>query len=138
MEQSSELQGFYLRICEAMTKGDHAFFASHFSQQDGVLAIGTDPTEWWVGYDTIARVFREQMEETGGFRIEADTPMAWCNGSIGWLAGRPTLRLPDGTELPVRLTAILQREPNDWKIVQWHFSTGIANEALLGEVLTTR
>jgi len=138
MQQSSELKKLYPRICEAMSTGDHAFFARHFSQQDGVLAIGTDPTEWWAGYGTITRVFREQLEETGGFQIESDTPLAYRDGLIGWLAGRPTLRLPDGTELPARLTAVLQKEADDWKIVQWHFSTGMSNEELLGETLTTQ
>ncbi|WP_018293783.1 nuclear transport factor 2 family protein [Mariprofundus ferrooxydans] len=137
MEQSSELKEFYLRICQAMSNADHAFFESHFSQRDGVLAIGTDPAEWWSGYSTITRVFREQLEEAGGFKLLADSPEAFHDGSIGWLAGRPVLKLSGGTELPMRLTAVLHKEQADWKIVQWHFSAGIANNDLIGQVLTT-
>jgi len=137
MEQSSELKELYLRICQAMSNADHAFFAYHFSQREGVLAIGTDPAEWWFGYATITRVFREQLEEAGGFKLLADSPEAYRDGSTGWLAGRPVLKLPDGTEIPMRLTAVLQKEQTDWKIVQWHFSAGIANNDLIGESLTT-
>ena len=138
MEQSTELKELYLRSCEAMSSGDYSFFERHFSQKDGVLAIGTDPTEWWTGYATITRVFKAQLKEMGGFQIMAGTPQAYRDGSIGWVAGQPTLKLPDGTEMPVRLTAVFQKEENSWKIVQWHFSIGISNEDLIGETLTTQ
>jgi len=136
MEQSTELKELYLRSCEAQSSGDYSFFERHFSQKDGVLAIGTDPTEWWTGYATITRVFKAQLKETGGFQILADTPQAYRDGSIGWVAGRPTLKLPDGTEIPVRLTVVFQKEQNGWKIVQWHFSIGIPNEDSISETLT--
>jgi ketosteroid isomerase-like protein len=138
MEQSTELKDFYLRIYEALSSGDYSFFERCFSQKDGVLAIGTDPTEWWTGYDTITRVFKTQLKETGGFQILADDPQAYRDGSIGWVAGQPTLKLPDGTEMPVRLTVVFQKEQHGWKIVQWHFSIGISNEDLFDETLTTQ
>jgi hypothetical protein len=138
VEQSNELKDLYLQICEAQSSGDYSFFERHFSQKDGVLAIGTDPKEWWAGYATITRVFKAQLEEAGGFQILADTPQAYNDGSIGWVAGRPTLKLRDGKEMPFRLTAVFQKEPDGWKIVQWHVSTGISNEDLIGETLTTQ
>ena len=137
MEQSTELKDLYLRICEAQSSGDYSFFEHYFSNKDGVLAIGTDPAEWWAGYDTITKVFRSQLQETGGFQILAGTPQAYHDGSIGWIAGQPIVKLSDGTEIPTRLTAVFQKDQNDWKIVQWHFSTGISNEDLIGETLTT-
>lgn len=138
MEQSTELKELYLQICEALSHGDYSFFERCFSHKDGVLAIGTDPTEWWTGYATISKVFKTQLKEMGGFQILVDTPLAFHEGSIGWIAGKPTLKLPDGTEVPVRLTVVLQKEQNDWKIVQWHFSIGISNEDSIGETLTTQ
>lgn len=138
MEQSTELKELYFRICEALSSGDYSFFEQRFSRKDGVLAIGTDPTEWWTGYGTITRVFKSQLKEAGGFQVLADTPQAYRDGSIGWAAGRPAVKLPAGTEISVRLTAVFQKEENGWKIVQWHFSTGIPNEDLVGETLTTK
>jgi ketosteroid isomerase-like protein len=138
MEQSTELKELYLQICEAQSNGDYSFFERCFSQMDGVVAIGTDPTEWWAGYATITRVFKAQLEEAGGFQILADTPQAYRDGSIGWVAGQPTLELPDGTEIPFRLTAVFQKEQDGWKIVQWHVSAGVSNEDLIGETLTTQ
>jgi SnoaL-like protein len=138
MEESAELRELYHQICEAQSKGDYSFFERCFSQKEGVTAIGTDPTEWWTGYAAITRVFKAQLKEVGDFQIIADTPQAYRDGSIGWLAGRPTLKLPDGTEMPFRLTVVFQKEQNGWKIVQWHSSMGISNEDLLGETLTTQ
>jgi len=138
MEQAPELKELYLRICEAQSSGDYSFFEQYFSRKDGVLAIGTDSTEWWAGYAAITRVFKAQLKEMGGFQILADTPQAYRDGSIGWVAGQPTLKLPDGTEMPFRLTAVFQKEQNGWKIVQWHVSVGLPNEDLIGETLPTR
>ncbi len=123
MEQSTELKELYLRSCEAQSSGDYSFFERYFSQKDGVIAIGTDPTEWWVGYATINNVFKAQLKEMGGVQIMADTAQAYRDGSIGWVAGQPTLKLPDGTEMPVRLTAVFQKEQNGWKIVHIHWSS---------------
>ncbi len=61
MEQSTELKELYLQSCKAISSGDYSFFERYFSQKDGVLAIGTDPTEWWAGYDTITKVFKSQL-----------------------------------------------------------------------------
>jgi len=137
MEPSKELNALYLRSCEAISSGDHSFFERRFSNRDGVLAIGTDPKEWWSGYDTITRVFKSQLKELSGLQLLADSPLAYRNGSIGWVAGQPILKFSDGTEVPARLTAVFQKEENAWKIVQWHFSMGIPNEDSVGELPTT-
>ena len=70
---------------------------------------------------------------------ETDDPGIEDMHGIGTLASiLQLLKLPDGTEMPVRLTAVFQKEENGWKIVQWHFSAGISNEDLVGETLTTQ
>lgn len=137
MQPSTELSSLYQQSCDAMSHGDHSFFERHFSQHDGVVAIGTDPAEWWPGYDAITRVFEAQLGETGGISIIADAPLAYSEGSTGWFAGQPVIQLQDGTEIPARLTAVWVKEDDGWKIVQWHFSTGVANKEALGETLTT-
>lgn len=138
MEQSKELQELYHRICAAQSNGDQTFFEQHFSRADGVVAIGTDPAEWWFGYDTITRVFAAQLKESGGFEILADQPVAYQQGVTGWLAGQPVLKLSDGSEIPFRLTVVLRQEEDGWKIVQWHSSIGIPNEESISETLTTQ
>ncbi|HJZ47739.1 MAG TPA: nuclear transport factor 2 family protein [Roseiflexaceae bacterium] len=137
MEQSTELIDLTRRSYEALSSGDIAFFERHVSQDEGVLAIGTDPNEWWSEYATIIRVFKIQLEEMGPLSIDVGTLNAYSDGNVGWAAGRLTLRLADGTAVPLRVTSVYQRQQGDWKIVQWHGSAGVPNADVIGKDLTT-
>jgi ketosteroid isomerase-like protein len=58
MEHSEELRDLTIRFYEATTSGDLSFFDRHVSlQEEGVVFVGTDPDEWWEGFDA----FREAM-----------------------------------------------------------------------------
>jgi hypothetical protein len=138
MEQSNELIDLTRRSYEALSNGDISFLERHVSQEDGVLAIGTDPNEWWAGYDTIIRVFKAQLQEMGALTINASILQAYSDGNVGWGAGQLELRLEDGTVFPLRLTVVYQKQQGEWKIVQWHGSAGVANADVLGKDLTTQ
>jgi len=102
-----------------------------------VVFGGTDPEEWWEGRRTLLQVFKAQMQEMAGFKFAGSEPRAYRNGSIGWVADRPRLQLPDGNEVPMRLTAVLQQQEGRWRLVQGHLSMGVRNEDALGKELTT-
>ena len=137
MERSPELRDLTLRAYEAMSRGDAGFFEQVTSRQEGLLAIGTDPEEWWDSYDRLARAFRAQFEEIGGgFPVSGGDPQAYQEGSVGWVADRATFNLPGGADVPFRLTMVWHQEGGDWKIVQWHISLGVANEEAVGKELT--
>ena len=88
MEQSMELKGPMLQAYKALAKGDSSFFERHVSQADDILAIGTDPNEWWAGKATFIKVLQVQLEETGGFASIANGLQAYSEDSVGW-AGEP-------------------------------------------------
>jgi hypothetical protein len=136
MEQSTELKNIALRIYEALSGRNFSLIERYLSQQDGVLSIGTDPNEWWEGYPTIAKVIKAQME-TGVITLNAGALQAYSEGSVGWVADRPKFKLPDGTEIPVRMTSVFHKEGNDWKMVLSHISVGVRNEDAFGETLPT-
>ncbi|HRQ42130.1 MAG TPA: nuclear transport factor 2 family protein [Chloroflexota bacterium] len=135
MNRSDELSELTKEGLESFASGGLGFFTDRISRQDGVLAIGTDPKEWWAGYDTIVNVFQAQSEAMQGMAIVNVQPQAYSAGNVGWVAAEPAFRLPDGTELPFRLTAVYHKEDGDWRIVQWHASLGVANEDAIGEEL---
>jgi hypothetical protein len=137
MQQSSELIELTRRCYEALASADIAFLERHVSQQDGVLAIGSDPSEWWADYATIIRVFKAQLAEIGQLSIDIGEINAYSDGNVGWAAGQPVLRLADGTAFSHRTTIVFQKQQNDWKIVQWHSSMGTPNADILGKDLTT-
>ncbi len=137
MEKSVELKELTLQLYKAMETGDMEFFGNHVSQEEGSLAVGTDPEEWWEGHDVITNVFEAQLKEMKGFSITGSDSQAYTEGSVGWVADRIEFKLPNGTVVPARLTTICHKEAGEWKIVQWHFSLGVPNEEVFDQDLPT-
>lgn len=137
MNASPELKDLTQRLYQALASADHSFVERHLARDEGVLMIGTDPQEWWMGNERASRLLRTQLEEMGGFPIKAGDVQAYEEGSVGWAADQPRIALPDG-ELPLRLTLVFHREDGEWKVVQWHASLSVANQEALGEDLTTQ
>jgi ketosteroid isomerase-like protein len=136
MQQSKELTDLTNRFYQAAGAGDTAAFERLISREDGMLFIGTDPKEWWIGYDAINRAFRAQKAEMGGgLPLVAGNPVAYAQGDVGWVVDRPKFKLPDG-EVGLRLTMVAHQEEGEWKIVQGHISIGVSNEEALGQELT--
>lgn len=137
MQRSPALRDITLRFSEAMANGDAAFITGLLSREGGVLGIGTDPAEWWTGYDDLVRAFRVQMEEMGGgLPYAAGDPQAYEEGPVGWVADKASMHLPGAPAIPVRLTAVFRREEEAWRMVQFHVSVGAGNAETLGKDLT--
>ncbi len=137
MEEVAELRNVMLGFYDALAGGDADLLERLISRQDGVVGIGTDPDEWWVGHAKLHGIMKTQMAEMGGhIRIVGSDPMAYSEGTVGWVADRPRFRLDDGTESPIHLTATFHKEQDSWKIVQFHVSVGVSNEDVVGRELT--
>ena len=130
MEHSPELKDRMLRSYEAVSQGDIAFMERFLSNQGDVLIIGTDPNEWWTDPATIIELLKAQTQ--AGIRVVPGDIQAYREGSVGWVADRGKFVLPDGTEVPVRLTAVFRQENGEWKLVQEHASVGVPNQEVLG------
>jgi ketosteroid isomerase-like protein len=137
MEHSDELRDLTRRFYEAATTGDLSFVDRHVSRQEGAVFVGTDPGEWWEGFEALREATRAQSEELGGMQIVAGRLQAYREGSVGWVIDRdPTFRLADGTQIPFRNTAVYRREDGEWKLVHTHSSLGVRNEEMFGEEST--
>ena len=137
MEQSEEIRRVVHRWLEANRDGDADAVMARISEQPGLLAIGTDPGEWW--HSPERAVWRRQIEESGGFPLAWGEIEAWEEGTVAW-AGM-TMKIGaldgDGPSSQVRATYVLHLESGEWKLVQVHWSVpGMANEELLGMELT--
>ena len=137
MQKSEELKALCLQLYEAMAQNDIDFVLKHFSQQEGVLAIGTDPEEWWSGWSTIKHVFKMQLEAMRGMKIVDSDPLAYSEENVGWAADQASFSLPNGFAIPARFTAVFHREQDAWRVVQWHVSVGVGNEDVVGVELPT-
>ena len=137
MEHSDELRDLTLRLYEAEASGDLSFIERHFSRREGAVYVGSDPNEWWEGFEAFVQAMRAQSEAMGGMQIVAGQLQAYQEGGIGWVIDRDaSFRLPDGTEIPFRNTVIFRREDGEWKLVHEHASIGIRNEEMFGEDVT--
>jgi len=106
-------------------QGNSVFLANLIDPDPGALVVGTDPNEWWVGGEHIVRIWSAAWIQRGGLPVRGSNPSAFREGSVGWLADQAVFRLPNGTELPFRLTAVFRQDGDGWKMVQAHFSFGV-------------
>ncbi len=136
MEPSTELKSVVLRFYAAISSGDAAAVERMMSRENGTLAIGTDPNEWWEGFATITKMYRTQLQEMSGIIVVAGDPQAYTEGSVGWVVDRAKFKLPNGAEVPFRLTVVLRREDSEWKVALHHASVGVSNEEAIGKALS--
>ena len=137
LEPSDELRDLTLRLYEAEATGDISFIERHFSRQQGAVYIGSDPNEWWEGFEAFVEAMRAQSEAMGGMQIVSGQLQAYREGSGGWSIDRDALfRLPEGTEIPFRNTCVFHQEDGEWKLIHGHTSIGVRNEEMFGEDIT--
>jgi SnoaL-like domain len=137
MEHSDELRDLTLRFYEAATTGDLSFFDRHISRQEGAVFVGTDPDEWWEGFEALREAIRAQSEAMGGMQIVPGRLQAYREGSVGWAIDRDSsFWLPDDPEIPFRSTVVFRRKDGEWKVVHAHSSIGVRNEEVFGEDVT--
>lgn len=130
-ERSPEIEQVLRDTFEAMVRSDVDEIGRLTSREACVLSIGSDASEWAEGHDKIMRLFRESTPEGElGVTVGLDEVKAYCEGSVGWAAGRGYFEM-GGSRVPVRLTAVLHQEDGDWRTIQSHASIGVPNEKML-------
>src|SRR5687768_14470797 len=98
---------FYRRF----SAGDVAAFAEQITEHEDALVIGTDPSQWANGHDKWIAGYAAVMEQMPGLQLRAgDRLIAFQDGPIGWAADQASVVLPDGAEIPVRITAVFRNE----------------------------
>ncbi len=137
MEESAEVREVAMHYFDAICRGDTGYL-EQFVSHDSALLIGTDPNEWWTGYDKIIDIWKAQFEAVGGgFPIQARNMTAYRDGNVGWYAAQPMIRLPGGTGVPLRMTGVVRKQDGGWKLVSSHVSFGVPNEDTFGEDIPT-
>jgi hypothetical protein len=136
MPHSNALREFWLRFYEALSNGDHVFVERHLSRSEGAPIIGTDRNARRRGPAATRRMLSTELEEMVGVQIVPGELQACCVGAVGCVTDRPKLRLPDGTEIPMRVTSVICKEESDWRIVLWHASFAVPDQEAFGTALT--
>ncbi|HMK11055.1 MAG TPA: nuclear transport factor 2 family protein [Acidimicrobiales bacterium] len=130
MERSSDLVATTQKFYDSLSAGDAEAATSLVSTADGMLMIGTDPNEWLTDHKILTDLFAAQV--SAGVNVRGGEIQAFEEGSVGWIADRAAFILPDGTEVPVRITAVFHKEDGQWRMIQSHASLALSNEEALG------
>ena len=133
MRRSAEVRDTLLRFYEVFSAGDLEGFAQIIAQEDdeGVLVIGTDPGDWAEGRERWIAAREALMHAMEGLRLEArEETQGYEEGSMGWVADRPTAVLPDGP-ISTRLTGVVRQEEGEWRLVHIHLSVGVPDEEVV-------
>lgn len=71
------------------------------NQTPSAFGIGTNPQEWWVA-DEIRQAFMTQSAQmhAANVRFQPGDIRAYTEGTVGWIADRPTLKTTDGRKSP--------------------------------------
>ncbi len=140
MEPAPELASFVELMLRNWAGIDADALVDTLSHHPGFLAIGTDPDEWWEGYDTVAGVWRVQMQEfadIGATHFDVKKIVAWKEGTVGWVTASLQLTVGETVDFALRFTVVVHEEGAYWRIVNWHLSVPVANEEVFGTPLTT-
>jgi ketosteroid isomerase-like protein len=136
MNDVADMAELLSALYASLSTGDASAWEESFASD--VLVIGTDDAEWWQGKGDALRVIDAQITELhdAGARYAGGTPQIGSAGDTVWAADRPTLRLADGTTVPLRVTAVATRDGDTLAIRQMHVSVGAPNEETLQQDLT--
>jgi ketosteroid isomerase-like protein len=119
-ERAPEVEDFVRDWLDAKQAGNGRRIGEGLSGYDGALAIGTDASEWWAGRDA----FTEAHTATGPFAATITALEAHREGPVAWAVVRAAIETGDASPLSVRLTLVLVRHADSWRIVQSHASLG--------------
>ena len=135
MPASEDVKGALLEFYVRYSAGDVAAFAERITEREDALVIGTDPAQWAEGHDAWVAGYAAVMEQMPGLKLRGgDRISAFQDGPIGWAADKAWIVLPDGSEIPFRITAVFRSEGTTWKLVTAHLSLGVP-DAKLTELL---
>lgn len=135
IESCDEVIGLLRALYEAIGGADDIAISSRLSRDDGLIVIGTDPRESWLGFAVAGRALSQQAKEfyAAGMRIHPGNAHGYRDGSVAWVDDQPALSLADGSRIEGRVTGVARLEDRNWRWIQLHFSLGVSNAEAIGQ-----
>ena len=143
VEPAPELIPLAERFIRNFQAGDANAIIDAVAKDQNSILIGTDDAEWYEGFETISAYLRMFMGEaqSGGELLDTgadiDKILAWKEGSVGCITAHFKYRVPYSGEHSGRVTLVGHEEGAHWRIVNWHGSIAVTNEAVWGHSQTT-
>jgi hypothetical protein len=125
MEESRAPAETWSRFCDGVSNGRVDQFDDIVSQEAKIV-IGTAPGEMVTDREAMRFGF-----EAEGVTLESRSPRGYVEGSLGWVVDEPRFGLPDRSSFACRVTAIVRKEGETWRLVHAHFSVGVPDEEVV-------
>jgi hypothetical protein len=123
MSASTEVRDTVLELYRRMLAGESDAANDLISRDPALVFIGS-AGEWIDDQATL----RSGTQVPGEGLQAGSNPIGYANGDVGWFADQPTWLFADGTSVEMRMTAVLQREPTGWRIVNVHMSVAVPDD----------
>jgi SnoaL-like domain len=123
MAPSGEIRDTVLEFCRHMLAGEADEANDLISRDPALIFIGSAGE--WVDDQAVLRAGK--LDPGEGLQ-PGPNPSAYANGDVGWYVDRPTWIFGDGTTADMRMSAVLQREPEGWRIVHAHLSVAVPDD----------
>ncbi len=115
------------QYCEALVAGDLQRLAELLSSADYCIKVGTDVGEIVKGGRNVLDYYFDHVRSTDDFSIRLEDLDVQERGNAAWFFSQQLWSLKwlgVREELMVRMTGVLEKEGEVWKIVQIHASLG--------------
>jgi ketosteroid isomerase-like protein len=125
MQTSAEVRAAVEEYFERFNAGDAEGAAALIADDAAAFVTGTqrigEGREHWVQSLT--------AYAGAGAAFESADVRAWAAGEMGWAVDEPTMVLPEGLRLKLRMTAVLQRaDDGGYRMLHQHFSFAVPDE----------
>ena len=114
----------------AWGRTDAAWIPEFIADDPRVLLIGTDATEWWVGFESIRTEWTRARAAYGGTSLSATRLVAHSHDGLGWAADEAEYRLGSGQTGRFRLTMVFIERDARWLLLHMHASIAVPNERI--------
>ena len=122
-QTEAEVRSFFDEFVKAYPKDDIQRYLNLFLQDENLVMFGTG--EKWLGWENYKGAPAEDKAKHGDISLSYD----WLNinsfGPIAWIAAEVKVNVKVEGEwrgIPARLTGVLKKTEDKWKIVQGHIS----------------
>jgi ketosteroid isomerase-like protein len=124
-ETIAAVRGVLDRFAASYAAKDEEGVLGCFAVGDGGVLVGTGADEWRVGEAAVRTQLERDFAQADSLAVEYGELHIDGTDGVAWFAAKATVRATvDGEpfESALRLTGVLTRQGDGWKIVQSHLS----------------
>jgi hypothetical protein len=123
-----ELNNFVRDYLAALAARDAAFVLDNSVEDDEAgysgIHTGGEPIDWNIASTA------EAISSLSPAQLDGSSPKGWMIGDVAWFTDFPHGVLPNGQVLDdhVRLTIVVRRVAERWKVAHWHISEQVPRD----------